>query len=108
MPTHYRIVLCTCPDPDTATGLARRLVEARLAACVNVVPGLTSVYAWQGRIETDHEVLLLAKTRADRFEALADYLRRHHPYELPEIVAVPIEQGDSPYLQWIDSWLDAS
>ena len=108
MTTHYRIVLCTCPDDGSAADLARRLVENRLAACVNVLPGLTSVYGWQGQIETDREALLVVKTRADRFDDLAACIRRHHPYELPEIVAVPIEQGSSTYLQWIDSWLDAS
>lgn len=108
MSTHYRVVLCTCPEGDTATRLARGLVENRLAACVNVIPGLTSVYPWKGKIETDRETLLVIKTRAGRFAALQEYIHHHHPYELPEIVAVPIEQGSEAYLNWIDAWLDTS
>lgn len=108
MNTPYRIVLCTCPDAGSAGNLARGLVEGRLAACVNIIPGLTSIYGWQGEVETDSEVLLLIKTRADRLDALETFLRRHHPYELPEIVAVPIEKGSAAYLKWLDTWLDTS
>ncbi len=108
MSTHYRLILCTCPDGDSAARLARGLVTRHLAACVNLVPGLTSIYAWQGNIETDQEVLLLIKSRSDRFEAIQAFIRAHHPYELPEIVAVPIEEGSPGYLAWLGDWLDAS
>ena len=108
MSTHYRLVLCTCPDNESATRLAQGLVTQHLAACVNVIPGLTSVYAWKGRIETDQEVLLLIKSRGDRLAALQAFIREHHPYELPEIVAVPIEEGSRDYLAWLGDWLDAS
>lgn len=95
------LVLCTCPDEDTAERLAHSLVEDRLAACVNLIPGLVSVYQWQGRIERSREVQLLAKTSSARFQALAARLREMHPFELPEIVAVPITAGEPEYLEWL-------
>ena len=107
MPDHdHQLVLSTCPDRETAERLATTLVERRLAACVNIVPGLTSVYRWQGAIQTDAEVLLLIKTDAQRFPALEKTLREEHPYELPEIVAVTISNGSPGYLRWITTELD--
>lgn len=100
------IALNTCPDTVTASKLANILVENRLAACVNILPAVTSVYRWQGKIEQDNEVLLIIKTRRDRFSALETLIRSHHPYELPEIVAVPIDTGLKDYLNWIDESLD--
>jgi len=102
MNTNRLIVFCTCPDRETALRLAETLVERELAACVNVVPGLTSVYRWQGRRETAEESLLLIKTRTDAYPALEEAIRALHPYELPEIIAVPIERGLATYLAWID------
>ncbi len=99
--TPYRIVLCTCPDMGTAEDLAKRLVASRLAACVNILPGLTSVYEWKGAVESDSELLLLAKTTEDRYPALQSALREAHPYELPEIICVPIVAGLDGYLKWI-------
>ena len=104
--THHQLVLCTCPDTETAGRLAAELVERRLAACVNIVPGVTSVYRWQGKIETESEVLLLVKTRSDRYQEVEEALLEHHPHELPEVVAVSLEQGLSGYLAWLDSALD--
>ncbi len=104
--THHQLVLCTCPDTGTAGRLAAELVERRLAACVNIVSGVTSVYRWQGKIETESEVLLLVKTRSDRYQEVEKALLEHHPYELPEVVAVSLEQGLSGYLAWLDSALD--
>jgi periplasmic divalent cation tolerance protein len=86
----------------TAEDLAKRLVASRLAACVNILPGLTSVYEWKGAVERDSELLLLAKTTEARYPALEQALRRDHPYELPEIICVPIVAGLSGYLQWIE------
>ncbi len=108
MSTQYRIVLCTCPDSDSAAHLAQGLVENRLAACVNLVPGMSSIYAWQGKIETTSEVLLIIKTRADRFPDLETFIQTHHPYELPEILMISVEQGSQVYLDWISAWLDSS
>lgn len=97
-----RLVFCTCPDRETGLTIASALVEKRLAACANLVPGLTSVYHWQGEIQQDEEVLLLIKTPAGRFEALREAVLELHPYELPEIIAVPISEGLPAYLNWID------
>ena len=91
----------TCPDAATAERIAAALVGERLAACVNIVPGLRSVYRWNGAIERADEVLLLIKTQADRLQSLQDRLPQLHPYELPELVAVEIDHGLPAYLRWI-------
>mgnify|MGYP006383139605 CR=1 FL=1 len=95
------VVFCTCPDEASAARIAHALVEERLAACVNRVPGLRSTYRWRGAVHEDSEVLLVIKTAEDRFEALRERVVALHPYELPEIVAVPITHGLAPYLDWI-------
>lgn len=96
-----RLVFCTCPDASTAEHLAATLVEERLAACAKLIPGLTSIYRWEGALQRDSEVLLLLKTRAEHFERLAERLRALHPYNLPEIVAVAISEGSPAYLGWL-------
>jgi periplasmic divalent cation tolerance protein len=96
-----RVVLLTAPDPELAEGLARSLVEERLAACVNVVPGVQSFYRWEGRVETAGEWLLVVKTRADRAVALAARVRELHPYELPEVLELPAVGGSAGYLDWV-------
>lgn len=98
----YRLVLCTLPDAAIAGRVANALVEERLAACVNLIPGLQSIYLWEGEIQSDPEVLALIKTTAAGFDALRQRLRALHPYELPEIIAVPLADGDADYLAWID------
>lgn len=108
MPTDTLLVLSTCPDADTAQRLARALVEARAAACVSVVGPLTSVYRWHDAVETAGELLLLIKTQADRYPALEQALRALHPYEVPEIIAVPVEHGSTDYLEWVRSCTDVS
>lgn len=100
------VVLCTCPDRDTARHLADKLVSERLAACVNIVPGLESVYEWQGQVERDSEVLLIIKTNQDRYPQLEAAIRQNHPYELPEILRVCLDGGLQEYLQWIDNALE--
>lgn len=95
------VVFCTCPDPKSAEDIATALVEERLAACVNLVPGLTSIYRWQGSLRREPECLLLIKTTATRFEALRCRLRALHPYEVPEIIGLPSSHGDPAYLQWL-------
>lgn len=97
----YLLIYCTCPDQPTAEQLARQLVENQLAACVNIFPSLTSIYRWQNQIETANELLLLIKTRADKYSALETWIKNHHPYEVPEIIATPIIQGLPSYLDWI-------
>lgn len=96
------VVLSTVGSAADADGIARELVERRLAACVNAVPGLRSTYRWKGRVENDAEVLLVIKTRRERLEALREALVSLHPYELPEMIALPIEDGHAPYLAWLD------
>lgn len=95
------LVVTTMPDREAAIALARALVEARVAACVNVLAGCTSVYRWDGAVESADEVPLLIKTTTERYPALEQAIRQHHPYELPEVVAVPIARGLPAYLQWV-------
>jgi periplasmic divalent cation tolerance protein len=102
MPEDYRLILNTCPDSDTAERLALLMVENKLAACVNIVSGITSIYRWQADIQKDQEFLLLIKTKERYYSALETLIREHHPYELPEIISVPIEKGLAEYLAWID------
>lgn len=97
-------VLCNCPAAgEVAASLARTLVERRLAACVNLLPGVRSIYAWQGEICDDAEVTLLIKTSATRMAALRAAICELHPYELPEVVALPVDTAQSlaAYLQWV-------
>lgn len=95
------LVLTTLPDAESAETLARKLVEARLAACVNVLAPCRSLYRWQGAVQTESEVPLLIKTSAEGYAALEAGIREAHPYELPEIVAVSIERGLPEYLAWV-------
>ena len=97
------LCLCTCPDAASAQRLAETLVGERLAACVNRLPGVLSTYRWQGQLHTDGEELLLIKTTDARFEALKARLLELHPYDLPELVALPVELGHAAYLQWVRS-----
>jgi periplasmic divalent cation tolerance protein len=99
--TGARIALTTCDSPESATALARALVERRLVACVNVVPGVRSIYRWEGEIHEDAEVLLVMKTSADRLPALTAAVQELHSYDVPELVALPVEAGSEPYLDWI-------
>ena len=95
------IVLCTCPDRDTARQIATALVEEKRAACVNIVDNVESVYRWQGKVESAREQLLVIKTTQSTFPALRDRIVALHPYELPEVLAVPIVDGLDAYLNWI-------
>lgn len=99
----YLLILSTCPDQETAEKLARQLISQKLIACINILPGFTSIYHWQGEIETATECLLMAKTKKQFYQPVEDAIRKHHPYELPEIIAVSIDQGLPEYLQWINS-----
>ncbi len=96
------VVLSTVERAEDAERIARELVERGLAACVNVVPGLVSIYRWKGELERAEERLLLIKTRAERFEALREALVALHPYDVPEVLALPIAEGHAPYLAWLD------
>ncbi|XP_053328601.1 protein CutA isoform X2 [Spea bombifrons] len=91
----------TCPNDKVAKDIARGLVERKLAACVNVIPQITSIYEWKGKIEEDSEILLMIKTRTSKVAALTEYVRSVHPYEVCEVISLPIEQGNPPYLKWL-------
>jgi periplasmic divalent cation tolerance protein len=95
------LVLSSCPDEATAAGIARDLVESGLAACVSRIPGAHSTYRWDGRVQDEPEVLLIIKTLATRFEALEMRLKSLHPYEVPEIIALPVVSGSPEYLTWL-------
>src|SRR5574337_1184294 len=95
------VVLVTVPSAEKGAEMARALVEERLAACGNVVPGLRSLYRWEGKVQDDAEALLLLKTTRRRFGALRDRVLALHPYEVPEVIALPVEVGSAAYLAWI-------
>ncbi len=95
------VVYCACPDDECARSIARALVEERLAACVSRVPGVTSTYVWDGAVQEDSEVLLVIKTTQAALPALQARIETLHPYELPEVVAVPINGGSAGYLEWL-------
>jgi periplasmic divalent cation tolerance protein len=95
------ILFCTAPDADTGQRIASKLVEYGLAACVNLLPGITSVYRWQGQVQTDAEVLLMIKACAADYKRIETTICAEHPYELPEIIAVPVSGGLAEYLDWV-------
>ena len=97
------VILCTCPDEETASRLAGGLVEKQLAACVNILPGIRSIYRWQGMVSDDPEVLMVIKSLASWFEEVEAWLQEHHPYEVPEVLALPVEKGSAKYLEWIEA-----
>ena len=99
--TDVRVVLVTCPSTDTAAAVARTLVEEGLAACGNVLPGLRSIYRWEGKVHDEPEVLLVLKTTAPRFEALRARVVALHPYEVPEVLSLAVDAGHAPYLAWV-------
>jgi len=99
--TDKKLVLSTCGSIDEARKLARALVEKQLAACVNIVPQIESVYYWKGKVETSTEFLLLMKTTSGTFDELRDVLTELHSYDLPECIQIPIEDGSAAYLAWI-------
>lgn len=99
--TDKKLVLSTCGSIDEARKLARALVEKQLAACVNIVPQIESVYYWKGKVETSTEFLLLIKSTAGAFDELRDVLMELHSYDLPECIEISIEDGSAAYLAWI-------
>jgi periplasmic divalent cation tolerance protein len=95
------MVMSNAPDIATAGTLARSLVDAKLAACVNVLPGVQSVYRWEGKVEQANEVTLLIKTTRRHYPHLQQALVAAHPYDLPEVIAWPLSEGYAPYLHWV-------
>lgn len=102
----YVVVLATVPNRNVGIEMAKSLVNNKLAACVNVIDGLRSIYYWEGgRVEEDNEALLIIKSRKDKLDDLVRFIRERHPYKVPEIIAVPIIGGFDGYLRWIDEAL---
>lgn len=95
------VVFSTFPDPDKAAEVARTLVTEQLAACVNIVGGVRSIYRWEGEISDDRETLAVIKTTSERFEEMRSRLVALHPYQVPEVIAMPVESGHAPYLAWV-------
>lgn len=98
----FCMVLSTCPNAEVANTIAHELVQRGLAACVNVLPSIRSVYTWKGKVETASEHLLLVKSHTRQYKAIEALIRELHPYELPEIIAVPIAGGLDKYLSWLE------
>lgn len=98
----HRVVLCTCPDGKTAERIASVLVDGRLAACVNILPGIRSVYRWEREVQNDEELLLFIKTRTDRYPQVEQAIRNAHPYDVPEILSLAVDTGLADYLDWLD------
>lgn len=99
------VVLCTAPDRTTAETLANRALNARLAACVTLLPGATSFYVWEGKLEQTREIQLLLKCDQAHQQALLELLKAAHPYNVPELLVLPVQHGDSEYLSWLHASL---
>jgi len=96
------VVLCTAPDEASAQDLAAKVLAEKLAACVTLLPGATSLYYWEGKLEQEYEVQMLLKTNPANQLALLDCLKSHHPYQTPELLVLPVLHGDNDYLSWLN------
>jgi len=99
------VVLCTAPDEATAQDLAAKVLAEKLAACVTLLPGATSLYYWEGKLEQEYEVQMLLKTNPANQQALLDCLKSHHPHQNPELLVLPAVHGDNDYLSWLNASL---
>ena len=100
--SEHQLLITTLSSQEDAVNLARALVEARVVACVNIISGVRSFYRWQGKVEDDDELVLLMKTRREAFARVQAVISEKHPYELPELIALPIEAGSRAYMDWVD------
>jgi periplasmic divalent cation tolerance protein len=106
-PTNDQIVvLMTAPNADEAARIGEMLVERKLAACVQILPPMTSIYVWKGEVQRENEILLIAKSTRTKFDELEEAVRAIHSYETPEIIALPIVAGSQPYLSWLSNCLE--
>ncbi len=101
----YAVVFITAPDEEEAARIARTIVEERLAGCVNIVKGIRSIYRWEGKVEDEHEVLMIVKTKRDLFNALEKRVKELHSYSVPEIISLPLVEGSEEYLSWLNNEL---
>ena len=100
--SEYSACITTVASDDVAKKLARSIVEARLAACVNIIPNIHSIYEWESAIHEDNELILFMKTRKEFVPQLIDFVKKNHPYQVPELIELPIQSGNQDYLKWID------
>ncbi len=100
------VILCTAPDEATAQELAARVLGEKLAACATLLPGATSMYYWEGKLQQEYEVQMLFKSDRQHQQALLTYLKQHHPYQTPELLVLPVMAGDKDYLSWINASLN--
>jgi periplasmic divalent cation tolerance protein len=107
MHVDYYLVMTTTETEDIAVQLAKMLVEQRLARCVNIVKGVRSIYSWQGELCDESECMLMIKTGHIKLAELMEMLREEHPYELPEILALPVTEGDEDFFRWVWDWVSA-
>ncbi len=101
--TNYIIILCNTNSKDSAETIATYLIKESLAACVNIIPKITSIYKWQNKIENDEEYLMLIKTKKELFDKVKEKIQILHPYEVPEIISIDISNGNSEYLKWLNN-----
>ncbi|XP_041371018.1 protein CutA homolog isoform X2 [Gigantopelta aegis] len=101
VPGTHSMAFVTVPDMDVARKLSHEIVKQKLAACVNIIPGLTSVYEWEDKINEDSELLLMIKTHTSKVDELSEFVRKNHPYDVAEVISAKIDNGNPPYLQWI-------
>jgi periplasmic divalent cation tolerance protein len=101
MSENHLVMLCVVPDRGSGERIARALVQERLAGCVNLVPGVVSTFRWEGEVKQEDELLMIIKTAAGRFEAVRAAITMTHPYDTPEVIALPIIEGDARYLTWL-------
>lgn len=99
------VVLCTAPDEASAQDLAAQVLGEKLAACATLLPGATSIYYWEGKLQQEYEVQLLFKSDTDNQQALLSYIKQHHPYQTPELLVLPVQGGDKDYLSWLNASL---
>lgn len=102
MDENYQIVFCTVPNAEVARKIARAIVGDKLAACCNIIPGLTSIYSWKNEIQEESELLLMIKTKTSVVPELTEKIKKMHPYEVPEIIASEIYEGNREYLNWVN------
>lgn len=98
---NYQLLISTCPDLVTAQHLAHLLLDKHLAACINILPHIQSIYEWQNEVVTETEVILFIKTHSTHYSAIEQLIIQHHPYEIPELIAIPIQTGLPDYLNWL-------
>ncbi|XP_063067241.1 protein CutA homolog [Engraulis encrasicolus] len=102
VPGHHSVILINCPNEQVARDIGRLLMERRMAACVNILPRTSTMYYWKGEIQDATEILLLVRTRTSKIQPLHEYVRSIHPYENPELLSFPVEDGSLDYMKWID------